>query len=153
MGKKGPLWWRESDWLLRGSSAANQILLRHSGLILYCVRKKESHVRNKIYCDNFQKVRKSRGQLIQDFVIGCWWKGKMCGASAKTLFWICNNTIALLRTGTFTLFQVAASFLVVLILVNTLTRDFSQLWNGLTASCENHSEHLEEESRTFTGTF
>ena len=26
MGKKGPLWWRESDWLLRGSSAANQIL-------------------------------------------------------------------------------------------------------------------------------
>ena len=31
MGKKGPLWWRESDWLLRGSSAANQILLRHSG--------------------------------------------------------------------------------------------------------------------------
>ena len=34
MGKKGPLWWRESDWLLRGSSAANQILLRHSGPIL-----------------------------------------------------------------------------------------------------------------------
>ena len=33
MGKKGPLWWRESDWLLRGSSAANQILLRHSGPI------------------------------------------------------------------------------------------------------------------------
>ena len=46
MGKKGPLWWRESDWLLRGSSAANQILLRHSGPILssgkswirYCTR-------------------------------------------------------------------------------------------------------------------
>ena len=36
MGKKGPLWWRESDWLLRGSSAANQILLRHSGPILSC---------------------------------------------------------------------------------------------------------------------
>ena len=34
MGKKGPLWWRESDWLLRGSSAANQIFLRHSGPIL-----------------------------------------------------------------------------------------------------------------------
>ena len=34
MGKKGPLWWTESDWLLRGSSAANQILLRHSGPIL-----------------------------------------------------------------------------------------------------------------------
>ena len=34
MSKKGPLWWRESDWLLRGSSAANQILLRHSGPIL-----------------------------------------------------------------------------------------------------------------------
>ena len=34
MGKKGPLWWRESDWLLRGSSAANQILLHHSGPIL-----------------------------------------------------------------------------------------------------------------------
>ena len=34
MGKKGPLWWRESDWLLRGSSAANQILLRHSGPLL-----------------------------------------------------------------------------------------------------------------------
>ena len=34
MGKKGPLWWRESDWLLRGSSAANQILLCHSGPIL-----------------------------------------------------------------------------------------------------------------------
>ena len=34
MGKKGPLWWRESDWLLRGFSAANQILLRHSGPIL-----------------------------------------------------------------------------------------------------------------------
>ena len=34
MGKKGPLWWRESDWLLRGPSAANQILLRHSGPIL-----------------------------------------------------------------------------------------------------------------------
>ena len=34
MAKKGPLWWRESDWLLRGSSAANQILLRHSGPIL-----------------------------------------------------------------------------------------------------------------------
>ena len=34
MDKKGPLWWRESDWLLRGSSAANQILLRHSGPIL-----------------------------------------------------------------------------------------------------------------------
>ena len=34
MGKKGPLWWRESDWLLRGSSAANQILIRHSGPIL-----------------------------------------------------------------------------------------------------------------------
>ena len=34
MGKKGPLWWRESDWLLKGSSAANQILLRHSGPIL-----------------------------------------------------------------------------------------------------------------------
>ena len=34
MGKKGPLWWRESDWLLRGSSAANQILFRHSGPIL-----------------------------------------------------------------------------------------------------------------------
>ena len=34
MGKKGPLWWRESDWLLRGSPAANQILLRHSGPIL-----------------------------------------------------------------------------------------------------------------------
>ena len=34
MGKKGPLWWRESDWLLRGSSGANQILLRHSGPIL-----------------------------------------------------------------------------------------------------------------------
>ena len=37
MGKKGPLWWRESDWLLRGSSAANQILLRHSGPILSSV--------------------------------------------------------------------------------------------------------------------
>ena len=37
MGKKGPLWWRESDWLLRGSSAANQILLRHSGPILSVV--------------------------------------------------------------------------------------------------------------------
>ena len=34
MGKKVPLWWRESDWLLRGSSAANQILLCHSGPIL-----------------------------------------------------------------------------------------------------------------------
>ena len=34
MGKKGPLWWRESDSLLRGSSAANQILLHHSGPIL-----------------------------------------------------------------------------------------------------------------------
>ena len=39
MGKKGPLWWRESDWLLRGSSAANQILLRHSGPILSPVGK------------------------------------------------------------------------------------------------------------------
>ena len=38
MGKKGPLWWRESDWLLRGSSAANQILLRHSGPILSDIR-------------------------------------------------------------------------------------------------------------------
>ena len=38
MGKKGPLWWRESDWLLRGSSAANQILLRHSGPILSYTR-------------------------------------------------------------------------------------------------------------------
>ena len=37
MGKKGPLWWRESDWLLRGSSAANQILLRHSGPILSAI--------------------------------------------------------------------------------------------------------------------
>ena len=36
MGKKGPLRWRESDWLLMGSSAANQILLRHSGPILSC---------------------------------------------------------------------------------------------------------------------
>ena len=46
MGKKGPLWWRESDWLLRGSSAANQILLRHSGpilwFLLYVKRKKQS---------------------------------------------------------------------------------------------------------------
>ena len=41
MGKKGPLWWRESDWLLRGSSAANQILLRHSGPILSVERKKK----------------------------------------------------------------------------------------------------------------
>ena len=40
MGKKGPLWWRESDWLLRGSSAANQILLRHSGPILSSVVQK-----------------------------------------------------------------------------------------------------------------
>ena len=39
MGKKGPLWWRESDWLLRGSSAANQILLRHSGPLLSNVTK------------------------------------------------------------------------------------------------------------------
>ena len=38
MGKKGPLWWRESDWLLRGSSAANQILLRHNGPILSSVQ-------------------------------------------------------------------------------------------------------------------
>ena len=42
MGKKGPLWWRESDWLLRGSSAANQILLRHRGPIL-------SNMDNKLY--------------------------------------------------------------------------------------------------------
>ena len=42
MGKKWPLWWRESDWLLRGSSAANQILLRHSGPILSTVREEVS---------------------------------------------------------------------------------------------------------------
>ena len=42
MGKKGPLWWRESDWLLRGSSAANQILLRHSGPILSFTARKRS---------------------------------------------------------------------------------------------------------------
>ena len=42
MGKKGPLWWRESDWLLRSSSAANQILLRHSGPILSIVCLKET---------------------------------------------------------------------------------------------------------------
>ena len=40
MGKKGPLWWRESDWRLRGSSAANQILLCHSGPILSNMRLK-----------------------------------------------------------------------------------------------------------------
>ena len=44
MGKKGPLWWRESDWLLRGSSAANQILLRHSGPILSGVHAWGRHV-------------------------------------------------------------------------------------------------------------
>ena len=53
MGKKGPLWWRESDWLLRGSSAANQILLRHSGPILsYGLNKcaqKINPSRNRIY--------------------------------------------------------------------------------------------------------
>ena len=43
MGKKGPLWWRESDWLLRGSSAANQILLRHSGPILSNIDQKPFH--------------------------------------------------------------------------------------------------------------
>ena len=43
MGKKGPLSWRESDWLLRGSSAANQILLRHSGPILSDNIQSEGH--------------------------------------------------------------------------------------------------------------
>ena len=56
MGKKGPLWWRESDWLLRGSSAANQILLRHSGPILSAVcprplpRKTIYNLENKTIC-------------------------------------------------------------------------------------------------------
>ena len=51
MGKKGPLWWRESDWLLRGSSAANQILLRHSGPILSDVgdRRQENVPKVPIY--------------------------------------------------------------------------------------------------------
>ena len=48
MGKKGPLWWRESDWLLRGSSAANQILLRHSGPILSDVRELSFPVMYKV---------------------------------------------------------------------------------------------------------
>ena len=47
MGKKGPLWWRESDWLLRGSSAANQILLRHSGPIFSTVDQEKSLERKK----------------------------------------------------------------------------------------------------------
>ena len=49
MGKKGPLWWRESDWLLRGSSAANQILLRHSGPILSDIYYSLIHFRNLKY--------------------------------------------------------------------------------------------------------
>ena len=57
MGKKGPLWWRESDWLLRGSSAANQILLRHSGPILSSVQnaiKLHFHLRNDYHAkDHF----------------------------------------------------------------------------------------------------
>ena len=27
MGKKGPLWWRESDWLLRGSAALYSLVI------------------------------------------------------------------------------------------------------------------------------
>ena len=46
MGKKGPLWWRESDWLLRTPSAANQILLRHSGPILSVASKNRKKVRD-----------------------------------------------------------------------------------------------------------
>ena len=40
---------RESDWLLRGSSAANQILLRHSGPILSstCNQSLVKSVKNK----------------------------------------------------------------------------------------------------------
>ena len=48
MGKKGPLWWRESDWLLRGSSAANQILLHHSGPILSDATDKSFNVFNNV---------------------------------------------------------------------------------------------------------
>ena len=61
MGKKGPLWWRESDWLLRGSSAANQILLRHSGPILsYGTVLNDTQCDENLYllkrrtCTNFQ---------------------------------------------------------------------------------------------------
>ena len=50
MGKKGPLWWRESDWLLRGSSAANQILLRHSGPILSVKITDGSNISTWSYC-------------------------------------------------------------------------------------------------------
>ena len=50
MGKKGPLWWRESDWLLRGSSAANQILLRHSGPILSLSNKYYWQILSKANC-------------------------------------------------------------------------------------------------------
>ena len=58
MGKKGPLWWRESDWLLRGSSAANQILLRHSGPILSVSAIKKSYLQS-------QKRSRPRLRLVQ----------------------------------------------------------------------------------------
>ena len=59
MGKKGPLWWRESDWLLRGSSAANQILLRHSGPILSHSTGWEWLIRTRLirsYCEYLARI-------------------------------------------------------------------------------------------------
>ena len=64
MGKKGPLWWRESDWLLRGSSAANQILLRHSGPILsHTDDRYSSHLVSGLLSFNFVEAICSPYQL------------------------------------------------------------------------------------------
>ena len=53
MGKKGPLWWRESDWLLRGSSAA-----KNSGHI--------SSTRDAKYLQNVTNVHKYLTKSVTD---------------------------------------------------------------------------------------
>ena len=63
MGKKGPLWWRESDWLLRGSSAANQILLRHSGPIL-----SRNHPLTETDTETDTDSRRFRNQYVTIFI-------------------------------------------------------------------------------------
>ena len=59
MGKKGPLWWRESDW---GSSAANQILLRHSGPILSSVTVASDRLKTSLFT-----IRQGQSKSNQSF--------------------------------------------------------------------------------------
>ena len=56
MGKKGPLWWRESDWLLRTPSAANQILstiVALYSLLFKFANSNETHPENDASIVNF----------------------------------------------------------------------------------------------------